>query len=325
MKTAKKLHMGVRAITRNSTPGQTPFGEGLTGRTVLLSSIVDAFSHVLLLAVVAAATKDDDGTDIEEYTRGIIVILEKAQGKLIREADKDLESDTPGPILTPESTTIALMNRLVAGTCDKASLNIVGIYQLCLEKMALEVKFEFSRSLLSNLNAFVEEATVIGDVLKQQMNVLLQFRASLDPTQYHNPTIARHLQFRYESQEIDRILIRIREQVRVFDELCERAKQLSQENVQLVETSQEQNGKYIFVFTVVTILFLPPSFVSSFFGMNMHGIMDISWGVKHFWEIAVPLTAGVVVAALIFARTIDRMLAAFSRWWSRKKSDWSAD
>ena len=325
MKMAKKIHMGVRNVTQKSAPGadsQIGLQKGLMDRTVLLSAIVDAFSRILLLTVVAVAAKDDEGSIISKCTQDIIATLERAQGQLIREADKDINSDTPGPVLTPEGTAIALMNRLVSGTCGRASLDVIGMYELCLENMAIEVKFEASRGLLSELNEFVEEVTIINDVLKQQMNVLLQFRASLDPRLFYNAAIARHIQFRYESREIDKILIRIREQLQAFEELRERAKQLALENVQLVDTSQEQNGKYLFVFTVVTVFFLPATFVAGFFGMNLQGINPSPWGVKHFWEIAVPLTAGVVLVALVFARTIDDLLAAWSRWWNRKKQEW---
>ena len=325
MKIAQKIHLGVKSLTHVSAPGSnahTVPAEGLMDGTVLLSSIIEALAGILRLPIIAVAVKVDDVSTISQCAQGVIAALERAQGQLIREADRDSDSDTPGPILTPEGAAIALMNRLVSGTYSRASLNVVGIYELCLEKMALGVEFEASRGLLGELNRFMEEVTVISDVLRQQTNVLLQFRASLDPTSFYNPTLARRLQYRYESHEIDRILIKIRDQLRTFEELMERAKQLAIENVQLVDTFQEQNNKYLFVFTVLTVFFLPATFVAGFFGMNLQGINPSPWGVNHFWEIAVPLTAGVVLVALIFARTIDDMLAAWSRWWKHRKLGW---
>ena len=327
MKTAKKIHEGAWSVQREVKPApstQMESKEGLMDRAVLLSALVEAFSRILLLPLIATVHSEAGDAAVTKYAPSITAALERAQGQLIREADKDFDLDTPGSLLTPEGAAIALMNRLVSGTCRKASLDVKGMYELCLENMSVEVEYEASRGLLRNLNDFVEEVTVIIDVLKQQINVLLQFRASLDPAFFYNPPIARRLQFRHESREIDKILIRIRGQLRAFEELKLRAKHLAVENVQLVETSQEQNGKYLFVFTVVTVLFLPPSFVAGFFGMNLQGFSPLPWTVAHFWEIAIPLTVGVVIAAMIFAKTIDDFLAAWSRWWGKKRKEWLA-
>ena len=65
----------------------------------------------------------------------------------------------------------------------------------------------------------------------------------------------------------------------------------------------------IIVFTVVTIFFLPPSFVTGFFGMNPQGITATTSTVKHFWVIALLLTFGVVLLCLFTA-----FLGSIKRW-----------
>ena len=125
------------------------------------------------------------------------------------------------------------------------------------------------------------------------------YRQSLDPDTFKEPSIPRKMKFGYESTSIDRILKSISERIIDCVELRERASRLAVQNVQLVETQQDDNSKAILVFTVVTITFLPLTFVTGFFGMNLAGIGGTTSSVKHFWVIAVPVTFGVVVVCLL--------------------------
>jgi Mg2+ and Co2+ transporter CorA len=54
----------------------------------------------------------------------------------------------------------------------------------------------------------------------------------------------------------------------------------------------------IFVFTVVTVLFLPASFIASVFGMNARDVKDMDVGQWAFWVTALSVTALVVCAAM---------------------------
>jgi Mg2+ and Co2+ transporter CorA len=109
------------------------------------------------------------------------------------------------------------------------------------------------------------------------------------------------MKFQYESKSIDKILKVINESIIDCAELRERASRLAVQNVQLVETQLEDNSKAIIVFTVVTIFFLPLSFVTGFFGMNLGGINPTTSTATHFWVIALPLTFGIVFLCLIAA------------------------
>jgi Mg2+ and Co2+ transporter CorA len=124
------------------------------------------------------------------------------------------------------------------------------------------------------------------------------YRQSLDPDTYNPRSIARQMNFNHESKYIDKIVKAMQARIADCAELIERTKSLAEQNVQLVETQLDDNGKAIMVFTIVTVTFLPPSFVSSYFGMNLQGISGTSARPVHFWEISAPLTIGVVVVCL---------------------------
>ena len=152
------------------------------------------------------------------------------------------------------------------------------------------------------VNAFEEEVSIVNDVLLQQQKVLLEFWEYLKPSSFKTPSIARKMRFDFEEKGIERILSSIRDQLRDCIELRDRAKVLAIQNVQLVETLQDDNGRAIFIFTFITVLFLPLTFVAGFFGMNLAGISGTKQTSMHFWYIALPVTAAIMVicAAVVF-------------------------
>lgn len=174
----------------------------------------------------------------------------------------------------------------------------------------MKVEKSASRRLLLEINRVSEELDIINDVLRQQKAVLTPFRESLDPATFKVPSIPRKMKFQYEAKSIDNILKAINDSIIDCGELRERASRLAIQNVQLVETQLEDNSKAIIVFTVVTIFFLPLTFVTGFFGMNVVGINPTTSTVKHFWVIALPITFGVVFSCLFaaFSGSIKRWI-----------------
>ena len=178
------------------------------------------------------------------------------------------------------------------------------------------------------MNIFQEEISIIKNVLNQQISVLGGLRKSLDPKTFTTPSITRKLRHNFECKAIDKIIIRIQEQAKNCDELLDRAKLLAIQNVQLVETFQDDNSKAIFVFTIVTIIFLPMGFVASFFGMNVIGIDNQITTLRHFWTISLSLTFGLVIPCTIAALKgeevyflFPRAKRAVRRLWSKRKNE----
>ena len=181
------------------------------------------------------------------------------------------------------------------------------------------MKYEASRRLLQKINEFKEEIAIVYNVLKQQDNVLTKLRSALDPKEFRTPSITRRLRFEYECKDIDQIVQIIREQQQSCAELADRAKFLAIQNVELVETLQDDNSKAIFIFTMVTVLFLPLSFVAGFFGMNVAGITNTTSTVSHFWEIALPLTFGLIILCGVVGVKGEDTYFAFARIWRHIK------
>ena len=159
------------------------------------------------------------------------------------------------------------------------------------------------------------------EVLDQQRKVLLEFRAALDPKSFRQPQIARKLRFDDEYKAIERVLRRIQSQKSACPELKQRAKALAVQNVQLVETLQDDNSRAILIFTFITVLFLPLSFVAGFFGMNVAGINPTTSTTRHFWAVALPLTGGILLLCAFVLFVGEGFWFALTdvprQWWMR--------
>ncbi|KAI5796582.1 hypothetical protein EDC01DRAFT_651951 [Geopyxis carbonaria] len=83
------------------------------------------------------------------------------------------------------------------------------------------------------------------------------------------------------------------EETKIQVELSKRAQELSRQ-------TQEQ-GKSVLVFTIITTIFLPMSFFTSYFGMNTPDIRETTTKQSGFWVICGPISAFVIIMALLVA------------------------
>ncbi|KAL7913955.1 hypothetical protein GGI35DRAFT_230881 [Trichoderma velutinum] len=104
----------------------------------------------------------------------------------------------------------------------------------------------------------------------------------------HNEDTRKILEYNWET-------VRKRQQ-QAADNLTTRIKQTKDEvrglidglyNVQSVTEAQKSRklNKYMMVFTIVTVIFLPPSFAATFFGMDAFQSSDTSSTQRTFWTV----------------------------------------
>jgi hypothetical protein len=113
---------------------------------------------------------------------------------------------------------------------------------------------------------------------------------------------------------MSQLLENLRREAADLTELRDNASNLLNRTIQLVNIRLEDHGKAILVFTIVTIIFLPLSFVSSFFGMNTIDIREMTQGQGVFWIVSCCLTTGVVGFAVFLAFYGGAILEAFFTW-----------
>ena len=59
--------------------------------------------------------------------------------------------------------------------------------------------------------------------------------------------------------------------------------------------------KAIFVFTGFTIVFLPLSFFTSYFGMNLKGIINTDRTEEYYWKVCGSVAFGIVLLVCLYA------------------------
>lgn len=88
------------------------------------------------------------------------------------------------------------------------------------------------------------------------------------------------------------------------------ANRFGKQNQNKVDTTKDRQERAIYVFTIVTIIFLPLSAVSSIFGMNTSDIRDMELSQWAYWAAALPITAAVIFLGLLFTGELRNFL----RW-----------
>jgi Mg2+ and Co2+ transporter CorA len=85
---------------------------------------------------------------------------------------------------------------------------------------------------------------------------------------------------------------------------------------QAISIRKETNCQAILVFTIVTVVFLPLSFITSYLGMNSIDIRNAAFTQLRFWELAIPLTVIVLLAVwglVKFKRRLSRGIRSVVR------------
>ena len=198
-----------------------------------------------------------------------------------------------------------------------------------------------SAKLVMDLLQVQEELNIIIQLMQQQIDLILdlqtawnregrhitrsraQSRASSQtprPTnEYHVAPYAARATFRQLSlstltDPLSQLLENLQKEFVDLCDLRDNSDRLVNRTIQLVNIRLEDHGKAILVFTVVTIVFLPLSFVASYLGMNTYDIRNMTHNQALFWIVAGSLTAGTVTLAMILAFYGGAMLEWFFNW-----------
>ena len=145
---ATRLHQGVYCVECKQIPSpgvwreEDAIGEG----AVLLSATVEALGAIFRVLVESVrfiysgcdlndAAIMEPSSAVCQYTKEASKFLRLARDQLIRKADGKDKNDTIGPVLTPEAITITLMRRLVSGVFRSGTIEIINLYEECLEHL----------------------------------------------------------------------------------------------------------------------------------------------------------------------------------------------
>ncbi|KAF9636426.1 hypothetical protein BFW01_g7322 [Lasiodiplodia theobromae] len=169
------------------------------------------------------------------------------------------------------------------------------------------------KRLIQEINFLEEELNALSVVSTWQGDALTDYRTALRSEGNQRNTRRQQLQPFQEKlmESIDKLLQGDQETYEFTRDQCS---PLALKVKQSTEINEEDHGKAIFVFTVVTTIFLPLSFVTSFLGMNTTDIRDTTYSQSLFWMIALPVTAIVMALVMGVAYNSDGLKDLLSRF-----------
>ncbi|KAF2756787.1 hypothetical protein EJ05DRAFT_78037 [Pseudovirgaria hyperparasitica] len=101
-----------------------------------------------------------------------------------------------------------------------------------------------------------------------------------------------------------------------FAEMDARASELEAWNLRQIDSNKDRQEAAIYAFTIVTIIFLPLSFVAGFLGMNTTDVRDMELSQWVFWAAGVPLTVVIILISLLWAGEITNTWDGLKGMWA---------
>ncbi|KAK5107724.1 hypothetical protein LTR62_000746 [Meristemomyces frigidus] len=204
-----------------------------------------------------------------------------------------------------------------------------------------------STKLVMDLMACQEELNIVIQITQQQLDMIGSLRSSLSakkqitevvpsPQSPHASHAAapdnvggyssardratyRPLSLSQNSDPLSQLLDNLSRELIDLTDLRDNADRLVTRTIQLVNIRLEDHGKAILVFTIVTIIFLPLNFVSSFFGMNVYDIRTLAATQSLFWMVAICVTVGVLGLSVFLAFSGGDIVERVGLWRDRRR------
>jgi Mg2+ and Co2+ transporter CorA len=173
----------------------------------------------------------------------------------------------------------------------------------------LEVREKPTRALLDDLDLLDEELECIRTILQTQIQFIPDFVASYENEISNNNNNDDNKPG--WTIKLQNFIKGLQDKDALFEELNNNTEKLRRQVIRQVDLEQDSNSKAILVFTIVTIIFLPLSFITSYLGMNTNDIRNMDLDQSIFWEVGGPFTAFVVAFCVLIAYRGSMIREAF--------------
>ncbi|KAL7942584.1 hypothetical protein V8C42DRAFT_360023 [Trichoderma barbatum] len=178
--------------------------------------------------------------------------------------------------------------------------NPIKLYKRYSSKLHFQANQRPQKRVFLDIHDLEEELDALSALLIHQKDCLEQFMKSISPDTLQLTAATRVAQNKvetiYKENHSRQLEIRIQE----IENMKTRSRVLKEQVKQTIEILEEDHGKAIRVFTIVTLFFLPLSFVSSFLGMNTADVRTMHHKQGLFWITGIPVTIFVLTLAYIY-------------------------
>ncbi|KAI4203029.1 MAG: hypothetical protein LQ346_001876 [Caloplaca aetnensis] len=284
---------------------------------------------VLATPLVAPRKEGETFQDLEQDLRAHLVQLEIERYDLDSNTSFSKKSDFLEDVeSTPENTVrICLLHAFLQAAPFRSggeATATIQDYTRKMSHMAWSARNHPSKALLHQISQTCEELKIIKCIIIRQQKAHSRIVQTIDqileikhggkpnhqrsqgskdpakaPPRMHTPLSA---------------WLRTQKILEDVEQLEGEGKRLAEQTIQLVDIKVEDQAKAVMVFTIVTVIFLPLSFVSSYFGMNTADIRNTEQGQWIFWAVGASVTFAVAALALLAAFRGQR----WRRKWNEK-------
>lgn len=276
-----------------------------------------AFQHIVISLVIIGSIENWSDYSWDEMRAAFddceTLLIEGRKQLILMIHTDDYRESAGFQAVDSEALLSLILANLVDNLSTETDFHLTEIYSEYTTKIQSVVRDKASVEVYDDIKLLREELDVIKSTLKQQQNTLLDFRITMNLT-YGVASISASV--------IDRTLESIEQRIDDFDELQKHAENARYLAAQSISLKAESNNKAIIVFTVVTIIFLPLSFVTSYLGMNTSDLREMKSGQTLFWAIGAPVafvTFSVALMAAFYGTLTQRLTG--KAWRGKEKAD----
>ncbi|PNP50405.1 hypothetical protein THARTR1_08932 [Trichoderma harzianum] len=185
--------------------------------------------------------------------------------------------------------------------------NTLKLYKHYASELHYQANQRPQKRVFLDIRDLEEELDALDTLLSHQKECLHKFAKSISPDTLCLTTMTRVAQNRVEKAYQDNHARQLDMRIQEVQNMKTRSRFLKEQVKQTIEIMEEDHGKAIRVFTIVTLFFLPLSFVSSFMGMNTADVRNMDYKQGLFWATGIPVTLFVLTLACIYGYKGDEI------------------
>lgn len=264
------------------------------------------------LSVGAEQAMDHAFKHLEQAARDVVLCATDGQGPEL------VSSQKVNALFLATTLLSKAQNGNVNTSRSATNLSTIEHYNLAFSQLQQDASRRPRRSLFKDVSAYEGSLRSFRGVLHSQYHTMQHLRdvllhhRQLAPTR-HMENNSRQLADLFpksptdgerstpELRQVQKQLQHLQQQDAEVELSMRRLEQLKASLVQAIEILDEGHGRAIRVFTIVTLVFLPLSFVTSFMGMNTTDIRDTTYDQSIYWATALPVTVVTVVVAFVYS------------------------
>ncbi|ORY17577.1 hypothetical protein BCR34DRAFT_555135 [Clohesyomyces aquaticus] len=248
----------------------------------------------------------------ERIMQGRLKMIERLQPVSIREREAVL----------PLGLTTLILGQLLhdsQGPLTPQRHRLTSFYWDTIKTLKREVYDKpLSRRYERRFSSLKSEFEIIIGQLEDQQRVLVALQDSVNEAESHSfaagNSTSKPISMEPTSEALvtEILLHQTEEMLQNFGEMSRRLAELENWHFMSLSIDTDKQNKAAFVFTTVTVFFLPISTLAGILGMNTNDIRNMTENQWLFWSVAVPLCIFSLSVWLLY-------FGSFDSWWTNKK------